>query len=67
MHVWEHWLGEQRRKGYHQGDKLAGHAQPPLTLLGGNRQELPCPAFSFQRSEMDKVELRPCENALLGH
>src|SRR6266568_6204005 len=49
VHVLEHRLGEQRRKCNHQGDKLAGHAQPPLTFLGGNRQELTCPAFSFQR------------------
>jgi hypothetical protein len=58
VHVLEHRLGEQRRTGYHQGDKFAGHAQPPLTFLGGNRQKLTCPAFSFQRSQMDKVELR---------
>src|SRR5262252_3216285 len=57
-HVLEHWLGEQRRKCYHQGDKRARHAQPPLTFLGGNRQELTWPAFSLQRLEMDKVELR---------
>jgi len=38
LHVLEHWLGAQRRTGYHQGDKLAGHTQPPLTFLGGNHQ-----------------------------
>jgi hypothetical protein len=46
--VLEYWPGEQRRKCYHQGHKLAGHAQPLL----------------FQRSQMDKVELRSCFKTL---
>ena len=58
LHVLEHWRGAQRRTGSQQGDKLAGHTQPPLTFLGGNHQELMCPAFFFQRSAMDKVELK---------
>src|SRR5215813_2565536 len=47
LHVLEHRLGEQRRACYHQGYELAGHAQPPPTFLGGNRQELTCPACAF--------------------
>ena len=54
----EHRRGAQRRKGDDQGDTCAGHAQPPLTFRGGNRQELPCTVCSLQRSHMEKVELR---------
>lgn len=58
--VLEHRLGAQRRKGSQPGEQRVGPAQPPLPWLGGNRQELLCPAFSLQSSAMDKVELMVC-------